>query len=532
VNRSAWRFLLPLPPAGSYKHAVLLGGPESAARQILDAGLASAVSRSLPHGQVADLVLRFHDATTDLAAAARCLQPGGSLYAELDIPPAKRPLSVQRMHATLRRAGCVATGIYWCRPGFAKPNTYVPLNAPNVLRWYCDNVFRAVSARESLLRPVARTLAPLGAGVTSTIARSIVVTGVAGDRPRAKPFLLASQEVPHTLRSVEPRLLLLTGRNERAILLCFTDGSDYPLAAIKVSNEPRFNEHTRTEQRVLAEVRKDVDEAMRNTIPAPYGCLDWHGLTVGIDEGAPGRLLGAPRSRWNSKPTQSIDDFRRVAGWLTELHRQTGTHCIRWSEIVREKPIADAFARFAHAFGDTPDQRALFDAAARLSERLADALVPWVWSQGDFNAGNIYRDGDTIHVIDWAAGGKTLPLFDLLKFAEQWNNHVHRTWSDAARVSSFTRLFVEPDTRDPLVRAMHEEIFGYADRLDLDRRLIPLLMVLLWVDLALHHHALAEGQGAAAHATYARAAAAYVRALAAARQGERFAAFEMWGHAS
>ncbi len=84
--RADWRVLLPLPAAGPFAHAVLLGGAPGLSRSLLDAGFARTISRSLPRDRSANAVIVLHDETAavDLARASAALAPGGVLYVEVD----------------------------------------------------------------------------------------------------------------------------------------------------------------------------------------------------------------------------------------------------------------------------------------------------------------------------------------------------------------------------------------------------------------------------------------------------------------
>jgi hypothetical protein len=515
VGELPWRFLLPLPAGGSFEHLVLLGGSDPMAHRIIASGVARRVSRQVPTDASADAVIRLADAAVDLVTAGRCLRPGGVLYAELRTAPGTGGLAPVRIRGALRRAGLSPTALYWCRPDTGRPSTYVPLDTPRALRWYCKNLFRGASAGGALLGLVVRALSRLGEGAASSVLRNFAVTAVAGARHQAKPFVLGSSRLPNGLHEADLRVLLLASRNERTILLPFTRTGDHPAVAIKVANAPRYNAHTENEHTVLAEVREQVDESLRQTIPQPLGCFYWNGLAVGIDEGVQGRLLFAPRLNDRLACGRSIDELRRVTGWLVQLHRQTGAERVRWAELEQHQQLAARFEAFAAAFGEGVGDSALFGSLLRLSDELADARIALVWSQGDFHGGNIYRQGERLRVIDWAAAGRTLPLLDLLKFAEQWNNHVRRTWDEAGRARSFREMFVFPNTAERRTGAVWQAVLDYTDRLQLDRRFVPMLLVIGVVDLALYHHSAASSGNAAVHRRYASVYVRYVQSLAA-----------------
>ena len=511
----AWSLLLPAPTSGSFQHLVLLGGSPTLARQIVQRGIAHQVSCELPTVRNADAVVRLHQAETDLRSAASCLIPGGVLYGEFRSAFGASAVIPSNIRRTLTRAGLMRTAVYWCKPDFGCTEAYVRLDTPNLVWWYCANLFRASSAKQALLRSALKVLARFGANACSSVLGTFAVTAIRGPGFEARPSVFSSAALPEELCSTDVRLLVLTSRNERAILLPFSATSEKPIAVLKVSNAPHHNVNIESEQRVLAAVRALVDKSIRATIPQPYGRTEWGGLTVGIEQAMAGRLLLAARASRKASVRRSIDDLQRVATWLTDFHRQTETDRLPWGATQYYRSLNSKMAEYHQAFGTSDDERELFFGVQNRSAQLQNLLIPLVWSQGDFHPGNIYLSADAVSVIDWASGGQSLPLLDLLKFIEQWNTHVRRHWSEPVRLRSFVDLFVHPKSADELVRASHQEISNYTEALGIDRGFIPILLVQLWTDLALQHRRTGARGGPAAHSRYARTAAAHVRAMAA-----------------
>jgi hypothetical protein len=507
----AWRFLLPKPNEGVYEHALVLGGPRTMGADLIASGIVRRADGVLPASPVADLVIRLHDSPVAIDTAARALKPGGVLYAEFS---ARRGLGLAarlRTRQTLRSAGLTETGLWWCNPDFGRPQAYVPLDAGNATRWFARNAFQQRSAGDSVRRIVLRWapafVPDLATGFVNTFAVTAIAGGVAGF---AMP--LSWRGVPDRLRSAETRVLVLASRNERTIILAFAPGRDHPDVAIKVSNSSAFNGYTEREQQVLATVRSMVGEPLLGTIPQPFGCSYWNGLAVGVDEGADGRLLASTTPRWRSGARRAAE-FRQVADWLTAFHAQTAGPRRSWGELAREQPPASLFGSFTSIFGRSPESTALFAYAGRLSSRLAHREIALVWSQGDFHPGNVYIRGDSVKVVDWAGAGQTLPLMDLLKFADQLNNRLRKSWTGPARRRSFELLFIEPGGSE-MAAQLRGIMSRYTATLGIDRAFIPLLLVLTWVDLAVYHGALARSGGPTAHRRYADVFASYVELLA------------------
>jgi aminoglycoside phosphotransferase (APT) family kinase protein len=509
-----WRFLLPTPAEGSFRHLVLLGGSTALAECAMATGVAREVSRRLPDRRVADAVVKLSGAEVDVCAAASCLEPGGALYAEIEresrLAAATAPGHVRR---ALARAGLTQTGLYWCTPNFAAHDVYVPLGAPGPLRWYLSNLY-AGSALGRYLRSLLNALAAFGPDGCGPALRRYAVTAVAGPAPEARPSLLGHPALPSELRRSALHLLLVAQGNRRVVLLPFTRDGRHPVAALKVTRDPSRNARTENEQRVLTAVHALVNEAIGRSIPRPYGCLKWGSLVAGVESGLPGRLLTA-RAGGTAAVGRTVEDLRHLATWLSEFHRQTEVRRESWGDSAFRSSLADLFAEYRRAFPVTADETSLFGEVELRSGQLSSASIPVVWSHGDLHPGNIYRSADRMGVIDWADGGEGLPLLDLFKFVVEWRAHARGMWSEEAKVRNLEELFLQPSRDDALVVAAHHAIARYAAALGVDHRLIPIVLVSSWVDRAVRHQRMAESGGSATHRRIARLSAGYVRALAA-----------------
>jgi hypothetical protein len=75
-------------------------------------------------------------------------------------------------------------------------------------------------------------------------------------------------------------------------------------------------------------------------------------------------------------------------------------------------------------------------------------------------------------------------------------------------------VFAYPNAADRHTVAVRQAVLDYTDRLKLDRRFVPMLLVVALVDLALYHHFAALSGNAAVHRRYASVYAEYVQSLA------------------
>jgi hypothetical protein len=490
----------------------------------MEAGIAHRAVAGLPADGSAEAVVMLARGDIDLVGAAKSLAPGGVIYAELRCGRGGGSGALRRAAAVLRDEGLSQVDAFWCRPDFERPSAYVQID-PAVIRWYTVNAMRPASSAESLQRFTLRAFRPLGVSAAAALFRSVAIVATAA--PRRLPAVLEASPVPDEIKRGTRGFILLPGRNERSVFLTFTEGADHPGAAVKVANSPYFNDHAEIEQRALAAVRADLDEELVATVPRPLGVGQWRGLAVGADEGAPGRLMISSHPRWDVRHRRSIAGLRRVSEWLTRFHRRTASTPAPWRELLEAQPLDPRFRRFAATFRTGAALEAMLEAARKRSEAVADAPLALVWSHGDLHPGNVYLQPDRVHVIDWGGATRSLPLQDLLKFAEQWNNHVTDSWDGAARVRAFRNLFVDPQPVGRLAAATREELGRYCEQLRIPDAFIPLLFIITWVDLALHHTDAHADGGAPAHAKYAEVFASYVRAIAGI-PGHGFDVVESW----
>jgi thiamine kinase-like enzyme len=482
-----WRFLLPPAPAGGFEHLVLLDGRSALVELVQRSGIARRVSTSPLAGPEADVVVRLHDASQDLAAAAGCLAPGGVLYFEIHrVRPGWEAMTPSRVREELERLGLTPLDIYWVRDSFSNRRVYLPTDCPAAIAWYfsraryCGNRVQRLGA---LSLPIVARL-----GGQRLLARRIYTIAVVAARgtPRVPgPCVLAIPELKSELRDPRLRSIVFTPRLQRVVVLPFAPGGTVPLAVIKVARFSRLNVRTDHEQAVLADIRRPLDDRLRRTVPEPLGVHRAGELAVGVESYVRGRLLGRSRELWVKwRARRHFRDLRAVARWLADFHRQTTLRSQRWDEAAAAGLDA-TMAEYGQTFGLTGEEGALFAETRALSRSLLGVPIPRVWRHCDLTPRNTSRTTAGIAVIDWEHGREGYPLLDLLHFVEEW---LYNNAPDAPhlvdKVRRFHQVFVLADVRDPWSRVVLTSIRAYMARLDLDVRLFPLLHVLLRVERA------------------------------------------------
>jgi hypothetical protein len=486
-----WRFLLPAPAGGEFDHLLLLGGPQDLADRVVESGVARRVSRNLdtmPRAGTVDALILLHDARTPLGEAVSALRPQGALYYEADRRISDLvSFSPAAMRHKLQQCGLAMTGIYWIRPDFAQPQIYLPLDRPQVLRWYTRSLFVATTPARRLFEQIAGMISWLQAYSPLSLVRSYAVTAVMGAAPTSAPSMLGDPRFPDELRQPDIRPMLLTAGHDdwnRVIVLPFSSRSTRPIHVLKFSRLAARNALTENEHRVLGCIQSCLDERMARTVPKALGLIHWKSLAVSIESCVPGRLFSAITGRWGLPLSQKIDHLYLAANWLTEFHRQTQLERLVWNQETHAHWIEEALTAYAAIFDLTAEEERLFAAVRRRSQDLQDASLPLVWEHYGFDDQNLYRQGDEVYVIDWEGSSAGLPLFDLLYFIVRWNDRLH-AWNGEASLRGFCALFCVRDADDPVRVAVDESIAVYLRGLGIDARFFPLLLVLMWVRRAL-----------------------------------------------
>jgi hypothetical protein len=531
LRRADWRFLLPAPPAGSFEHLVLLGGPAGLAERLRDAGVARTISGRLPSGRGADAVVVLHDAAVAPAAAAAYVAVGGVFYCEVD---RRRPATLHRTPARMRRAlqaaGLSVVGAYWTVPDFERTRRYLPLDGSEVLEWYFSTLQTAGSPAAVLADALVRRIVSREWGRLASWVPCFGVVAVNGDARDTTPSVLAHPETPAAARPPGGHTAVLTSGQDdgsRVVLLPFALGRAEPTLVVKTTRAPAFNVNTEREQLTLRGLRARLDAALRDSIPEPLGTYPHGDLIVAMESCAPGPALVVSSGRWGAPRARAVDDLRLAADWLARFHEQARCGTGRWDTglaVPVEGRLEEYERMFAGVAGDGGEARLLSLALDR-SRALGAITVPSVPLHNDFAPWNVHRSGRRLTVIDWELGGERErtrvgpPLCDLLYFTTYWYQRARRLRGDTAGLRGVRELFLDGcgirdgDGIRPMADEARAVVRDYMSRLALDARLRPLLLVYTWVDRALDRAArgaLAERGGGSPPNRYRE----YVRLLA------------------
>jgi len=188
----------------------------------------------------------------------------------------------------------------------------------------------------------------------------------------------------------------------------------------------------------------------------------------------------------DSLPGTARDDYREWTsgtGWesgalrfISEMHLAT-RQPVRIDRHAFDEYFATPLSRIRRRCSTMHSARAFERVGAILEQTLAGQTVPFVWSHGDFSPGNCLYDAarGLSAVVDWELfSDHHLPLLDLLHCMDiPGERNSHPTWQ---RFDTIRMLF-QPDRLLDV-----PELASYAEQMSIERRVLPGLILMYWVD--------------------------------------------------
>lgn len=493
LRRADWRFLLPLPD-GDLGRLALIGGPPGLGARLLEEGLALQVVYHLGEGPQADVVAVLDGASLRLEEIAASLAPGGLLYIEVD---RRRwgglALSPGRLKTRLERSGFRVCGQYWAAPDLEHCRRYIPLDRPQAFAWYLSTLFVAGTPLLRLAELSARLFHRL-LGLAPLVPCYALVAVCGGEAPPLAS-VLAHPEFPEAARGQEPRPLLLTSGQDdgsRAVLLPFSPGDWSPAAVVKIASLRALNGNTTREGENLDEVRACLKPSLAGSLPQSLGSFAYGDLSVRVESCMEGASMVVSSGRWRAPLSAQAADLRQTVSWLIDFQRQTQASVATWNGRLIERWVEAPLEAYAATFGLTVEEGRLFEAAVQRAYRLSGARLPLVRMHYDFGPWNIYRSGECISVIDWEFGRDWQRLrfgpglYDLLYLVIYWSFLAGRAGGLQAEQRILQRLFLSPENTEGYAGPAREAIHTHLAAFDLPAGFVPLMLVHLWVEQALH----------------------------------------------
>jgi aminoglycoside phosphotransferase (APT) family kinase protein len=454
IRRLDFRFLL---PRATFRRAVLPGSDPALRDRARSLGLATVVVEA-GDGAPPDLMVL---SPRDLSLISD-LPPGGVVCCEVDRRHALR-LTPRRLARRLGNAGLVVRGTWAVRPGLARAESYVPIDAPAPLPWYLRTQYRALTWRQRLAVACVR-------GFVGEDGRRLA--------PFAPLYVMVAERAGAPPNGVagEGSTIVLTDSGDRATLLWFPPGEGAPTVVTKVPKSDAFVERTRREQLTMVDLHARLDGDIAAALPRPLGFSAWGDVAASTESVVPG-VSFATRCRAGTRHSaHALRDLADGADWLTQFHAATRNDAL---DVSAE--VATWFDRYLDRFGDV-DSGMVTSARIKVSE--LPPIRP-VIRHPDFNVWNLVRHGGHIHVIDWEGSAPGPPLCDLVHFAVHWHECVTRRRPRMPDEDGLRALLAERSSTCPADAAVADAFSRYMHRLAIPDDWFEVLGLTAWVDRAL-----------------------------------------------
>jgi hypothetical protein len=479
-----WRFLLPVVPGTRFRRLVLFGGPPGVVARANAMGLASDVLAASLHPGCADAVVAYADAVESIGDIARAVSRDGMLYLEVDRQRAGvRGTTPARVEALLRDAGLTPCGLYALEPNAAGARAFIPLDAPRAMSWH-----RLTSlgdrAQVRVANAVRQSAVRIGGTTVAALDRPYAVIAVGAGRAAGGPGALSDPEMRGRIGASGEGAtsVMLTYGGDRVLFFPFAAEGSAPVAVVKVPKSPSLHDRTENEQARMRALRAALDPALTTAIPEPLGVVRWPTAIAACERFIPGMSLSARAADADRAVADKTSDLRLAFDWLARFHQATETRRAPVRESVAalvEGPLGD----HARALG-IDDDAALTSWVRSAAATLGDAGVATTIEHHDFAAWNIIRRDSDVAVVDWEGAREGLGAFDAIHLALTWLHSVRSSdgVNDEARCV-FDLLTSEPPG-DTATTTAREALGDYFHTMELDRRLVPLLIVLHRIELA------------------------------------------------
>jgi hypothetical protein len=265
-------------------------------------------------------------------------------------------------------------------------------------------------------------------------------------------------------------------RSQKVIFALSREGSRRPDLMVKMTQEPRFNVRLDNERRAL-ELLADMPMADGSVVPRVVFSGTHAGLLV-VGETA----LEGERFRSHSTATPDCRVAGAAIAWLTDLAAETVDRGPDRGTL--DPPVRTLADRYVTTFETPPAGRSVLSWHVETLVSAAEA-IPAVVSHGDPGTWNLLvrPDDGRVCFLDWENAERAgLPAWDLMLFLKTFAGFVSQAAGHRRSTDGLVDLLCGPGPFNALAR---DSFRAYAERLGLDRELLPSLVLLCWVHQSL-----------------------------------------------
>lgn len=491
LRGAGWRFLLPADVLGPRARFVVSGDP-AAANSLVELGFAGTVVGDDELGESgADCAARLVGGAATIDGLAAAVRSGGVVVVQVDRRERGwRRTTPDRLARRARRAGLRVDATYLAAPTAQVPRRFVPLDDDAALGWYWRCAFVTAGPLLWASMVAARGLLALRAArLVRALAPAYVVICRAGGPSARIPAAVAAAGMVDEVTSVAV-VSSDQDRASRAVVLAFDGGRD-PVAVFKMASHPAHNARTRAENRRLDEVRAIAPARVAASVPRALGRGEVCGGAVIAQSAFGGPTLeGTGRSL--GRRGRAERGLHAAVAWLADLQSATSTRTRRWGAAASDAAVLTPLHGLLERHGADIDGPAVVAYATAVCGAAQTTDVPVVVEHFDLAPVNVVLGRGGVGVVDWevdderlAAPGAGLPGRDLWFLVTMWTFAVRGTTELDDECRALAHLVGHAGDRHggEAGRALEH----YRNALGIERAVLDLALVSLWVDRAGHH---------------------------------------------
>ena len=285
---------------------------------------------------------------------------------------------------------------------------------------------------------------------------------------RLIPELQASLDCPQ--HSIRLDRFLIRRIGKTTLVVACDDERRY---VVRVARSPMASNRAHTNFAALKALHSThlISDEMKAMVPRPERAGDIDKYPYYVEASLP----GTARDDFDGWPSGTGWEPGALA-FISDMHFAT-KRPVRIDRQVFDQFFAAPLDRIRRRCA-TPKTKPVLDRLGVILERaVAGETIPFVWSHGDFSAGNCLYDGTRrlTGVVDWELfSDYQLPLLDVLNSMEiPEERNSHETWQRFDAIRELAR-------QDRALQI--PALASYVERIGVPKRVLPALMVMYWVD--------------------------------------------------
>jgi hypothetical protein len=228
------------------------------------------------------------------------------------------------------------------------------------------------------------------------------------------------------------------------VFLVFDQRGPTPRWVVKASRHLSTTSTLQKEYQQLLYFYHTLSPAMRKTIPRPLLSREDSGRFLFVETGLPGEgfptVVGLEKGTFHRKQIGRF--LHQVKEWLLQFQKETQEGDVEITDEWIDLKIRPMVDQYRSLYPCTPEEEVFFSEYLEGWRPYFRTRIPVVACHGDFWAGNMLMEGETLSVFDWTfSKRKALPFDDLLLFISSFLVGPSEREEGDNNIKSFEKMF-------------------------------------------------------------------------------------------